>query len=56
MVQDRARPQLVGVSHFGFSVTDLDRSIEFYCDVLGATLIRAHMTAIAQRSPVAWRS
>jgi glyoxylase I family protein len=27
--------------HLGFSVTDLDRSIKFYCDVLGAALVRA---------------
>ena len=39
MVEMRNRPQLVGLSHLGFSVTDLDRSIEFYCDVLGATLV-----------------
>ena len=35
-----ARPPQVGVSHIGCSVTDLDRSVTFYCDVLGAALIR----------------
>jgi glyoxylase I family protein len=34
------RPQQVGVSHLGISVTDLDQAIAFYCDVLGATLLR----------------
>jgi len=28
------------MSHFGLSVTDLDRSVAFYCDVLGARLVR----------------
>jgi glyoxylase I family protein len=41
MVEDVCRPQQVGMSHLGFSVTDLDRSIKFYCDVLGAALARA---------------
>jgi glyoxylase I family protein len=41
MVEDLCRPQQVEMSHLGFSVTDLDRSIKFYCDVLGAELVRA---------------
>jgi len=40
MVDDVGRPQQSGVSHLGLSVTDLDRSISFYCDVLGALLVR----------------
>jgi glyoxylase I family protein len=34
------RSQQVGVSHLGISVADLDRTVTFYCDVLGATLAR----------------
>jgi glyoxylase I family protein len=34
------RPQQVGFSHLGISVTDLDRTVSFYCDVLGGTLVR----------------
>jgi glyoxylase I family protein len=30
------RPEPSGVDHVGLSVTDLDRSISFYCDELGA--------------------
>jgi catechol 2,3-dioxygenase-like lactoylglutathione lyase family enzyme len=33
-------PQIAGVHHMGLSVRDLDRSIRFYCDVLGAALFR----------------
>jgi glyoxylase I family protein len=29
-----------GVQHLGLSVSDLDRSVAFYCDVLGAVLVR----------------
>jgi glyoxylase I family protein len=34
------RPDPVGLSHLGLSVSNLERSISFYCDVLGATLAR----------------
>jgi glyoxylase I family protein len=40
VTSDRDRPRLVGVHHLGFSVTNLERSIHFYCDVLGADLWR----------------
>jgi glyoxylase I family protein len=33
-------PQIAGAHHMGLSVRDLDRSIRFYCDVLGAALFR----------------
>ena len=33
-------PQTASVSHLGLSVTDLDRSLTFYCDVLRAPLVR----------------
>jgi catechol 2,3-dioxygenase-like lactoylglutathione lyase family enzyme len=32
------RPLQSGLNHLGISVTDLDRSIAFYCDVLGGVL------------------
>jgi glyoxylase I family protein len=34
------RPDSVGLSHLGLSVSNLERSISFYGDVLGATLAR----------------
>jgi glyoxylase I family protein len=34
------RPDQAGLSHLGLSVSNLERSISFYCDVLGATLAR----------------
>ena len=32
-------PQIAGAHHMGLSVRDLDRSIRFYCDVLGAVTV-----------------
>jgi glyoxylase I family protein len=37
--QDSAPPSTAEFDHFGVSVTDLGRSLDFYCDVLGAILI-----------------
>ncbi|WP_255397814.1 VOC family protein [Mycobacterium sp. 852002-51163_SCH5372311] len=33
------RPPLAGLHHLGISVTSLDRSLRFYCDVVGADLL-----------------
>ena len=33
------RPQLTGLHHLGISVTNLQRSVRFYCDVVGADLL-----------------
>ncbi|CAB3789318.1 hypothetical protein LMG28688_02827 [Paraburkholderia caffeinitolerans] len=30
---------IVGVSHFGLCISDLDRSLQFYCDILGFRLL-----------------
>ncbi|MFN3007882.1 VOC family protein [Mycolicibacterium wolinskyi] len=38
---DSTRPPLAGLHHFGLSVADLQRSIRFYCDVLGAAVLVA---------------
>ena len=40
MGSDLKRPAIAGVNHVGISVTDLERSIRFYCDVLGAAMVR----------------
>ena len=40
MKSEPGHPPISGAHHFGFSVSDLDRSIRFYCDVLGASLVR----------------
>jgi len=34
------QPRITGAHHMGSSVRNLDRSIGFYCDVLGAALVR----------------
>ncbi|MGA8251186.1 MAG: VOC family protein [Mycobacterium sp.] len=34
------QPRITGAHHMGSSVRNLDRSIRFYCDVLGAALVR----------------
>lgn len=41
MTENESRPEQSGVSHVGLSVTDLDQSVSFYRDVLGALLVRA---------------
>jgi glyoxylase I family protein len=38
---DSTRPRPAGLHHFGVSVAVLERSIRFYCDVLGADLLVA---------------
>lgn len=55
MGNDLERPQLIGVSHLGITVTDLDRSLRCYCDVLGAPLVRPPYSEIVCRSPVVWQ-
>jgi glyoxylase I family protein len=37
--QDSSSPAPLHLHHFGISVTDLDRSLEFYCGVLGAAVV-----------------
>jgi glyoxylase I family protein len=37
---DLGHPHIGGAHHLGFSVRDLESSIRFYCDVLGAAVIR----------------
>lgn len=34
-----AAPSIVKLDHFGISVTDLTRSLDFYCGVLGAVVL-----------------
>ena len=41
MPDPAGRPATSGVSHLGLSVTDLDRSVAFYGDVLGAVIVRS---------------
>jgi catechol 2,3-dioxygenase-like lactoylglutathione lyase family enzyme len=36
---DEPAPDLAGLNHLSLSVTDLDRSIAFYRDVLGAPVL-----------------
>jgi glyoxylase I family protein len=47
------RPRQTGLNHFGISVTDLDASIAFYCEVLGAAL--AYPPQEGQSQSSSWR-
>jgi len=38
MTDESGRPRQSGFSHLGLSVTDLDRTLAWYCDVLGAVV------------------
>jgi glyoxylase I family protein len=40
MTQELGRPRQSGLSHLGLSVTDLDRTVAWYRDVLGAVVAR----------------
>jgi len=40
MSDEIVRPDPVGLSHIGISVTDLARSVAFYCDVLGGVVLQ----------------
>jgi catechol 2,3-dioxygenase-like lactoylglutathione lyase family enzyme len=40
-MMDRAR--IVGVNHMGISVSDMDRAIRFFHEVLGATVTEPHL-------------
>ena len=53
MSSDRDRPRQSGLNHFGISVTDLDASIGFYCDVLGAAIAIPPKAGQSQSS--SWR-
>ena len=46
------RPLPVGIDHIGLSVTNLDRSTAFYCDVLGGEVLAAAHDAGAFRRAV----
>jgi len=37
--QPSALPSIIEFDHFGISVSDLSRSLDFYCSVLGAVLL-----------------
>lgn len=41
MEGESTRPRLAGLHHFGISVANLERSMRFYCDVLGADVLVA---------------
>src|SRR5262245_31430963 len=48
------RPQAIGIDHLGLSVTDLDKSTAFYCDLLGAqVLFPAHDAGSFRRVVIA---
>jgi glyoxylase I family protein len=37
---NQSPPVLAGIHHLALSVTDLDRAIAFYCELLGAAIVR----------------
>ena len=39
MAQVPARPSMVEFHHYGISVRDLGRSVDFYCDILGGIVL-----------------
>ena len=41
------RPRLAGLHHLGISVTDLERSLRFYCDVVGADVLVGDAASVA---------
>ena len=45
------RPNLAGLHHLGVSVTNLERSLRFYCDVVGADVLVEPNDAAALSSP-----
>jgi glyoxylase I family protein len=47
------RPTQSGLNHIGLSVADLERSIAFYCDILGAELVWAPRLGASESST--WR-
>jgi len=50
-------PTGLGISHVGLSVRDLERSLAFYCDVLGARVLRPPYDSVRGRfrmAVIAW--
>jgi len=47
MERGGGRPSLAGLHHLGISVTDLERSLRFYCDVVGADVLVDDATSVA---------
>ena len=50
-------PTGLGISHVGLSVRDLERSLAFYCDVLGARVVRPPYDSVRGRfrmAVIAW--
>lgn len=39
---------ILGVSHFGLCVTDIDAAVHFYCDILGFRVLRQSTTTSAE--------
>ena len=41
MTEQVERPQAIGIDHIGLSVTNLETTLEYYCDLLGAQVLFA---------------